>query len=117
VLYPKLLGKRLALNPLAVTLALLFWGSLWGRVGDSCWRCRFTADDEDRVRSCGPAEAVLGTGWVNSQESEVRLQPARERPAASHQPVIRAASHAKRTQDNLRIRSSRTTTAVPSTDK
>jgi predicted PurR-regulated permease PerM len=33
VLYPKLLGKRLALNPLAVTLALLFWGSLWGPWG------------------------------------------------------------------------------------
>jgi predicted PurR-regulated permease PerM len=33
VLYPKLLGKRLALNPLAVTLALLFWGSLWGAWG------------------------------------------------------------------------------------
>jgi predicted PurR-regulated permease PerM len=33
VLYPKLLGKRLALNPLAVTMALLFWGSLWGPWG------------------------------------------------------------------------------------
>jgi predicted PurR-regulated permease PerM len=33
VLYPKLLGKRLALNPLAVTLALLFWGALWGAWG------------------------------------------------------------------------------------
>lgn len=33
VLYPKILGKRLALNPLAVTLALLLWGSLWGAWG------------------------------------------------------------------------------------
>jgi len=33
VLYPKLLGKRLQLNPLAVTLALLFWGWLWGAMG------------------------------------------------------------------------------------
>jgi predicted PurR-regulated permease PerM len=33
VLYPKLLGKRLALNPLAVTLSLLMWGSLWGAWG------------------------------------------------------------------------------------
>jgi len=33
VLYPKLLGKRLRLNPLAVTIALLFWGALWGAVG------------------------------------------------------------------------------------
>jgi predicted PurR-regulated permease PerM len=33
VLYPKFLGSRLQLNPLAVTLALLFWGWLWGPLG------------------------------------------------------------------------------------
>jgi predicted PurR-regulated permease PerM len=33
VLYPKFLGNRLQLNPLAVTLALLFWGWLWGGMG------------------------------------------------------------------------------------
>ena len=33
VLYPKLLGSRLRLNPLAVTIALLFWGSIWGAIG------------------------------------------------------------------------------------
>ena len=33
VLYPKILGKRLQLNPLAVTIALLFWGWLWGAAG------------------------------------------------------------------------------------
>ena len=33
VLYPKLLGSRLRINPLAVTLALLFWGAIWGAVG------------------------------------------------------------------------------------
>lgn len=33
VLYPKLLGSRLRLNPLAVTAALLFWGWLWGGIG------------------------------------------------------------------------------------
>ncbi len=33
VLYPKLLGSRLKLNPLAVTIALLFWGAVWGAVG------------------------------------------------------------------------------------
>jgi predicted PurR-regulated permease PerM len=33
VLYPKFIGKRLQLNPLAVTLALLFWGWLWGAMG------------------------------------------------------------------------------------
>lgn len=33
VLYPKFLGKRLQLNPLAVTIGLLIWGSLWGAMG------------------------------------------------------------------------------------
>jgi predicted PurR-regulated permease PerM len=33
VLYPKLLGNRLQLNPLAVTLALLVWSGLWGAMG------------------------------------------------------------------------------------
>lgn len=33
VLYPKLLGRRLRLNPLAVTIALLFWGWIWGAIG------------------------------------------------------------------------------------
>lgn len=33
VLYPKFLGNRLQLNPLAVTLSLLVWGWLWGAIG------------------------------------------------------------------------------------
>jgi predicted PurR-regulated permease PerM len=33
VLYPKVLGRRLQLNPLAVTIALLVWGWLWGAWG------------------------------------------------------------------------------------
>jgi len=33
VLYPMVLGKRLQLNPLAVTMSLLFWGWLWGAMG------------------------------------------------------------------------------------
>jgi predicted PurR-regulated permease PerM len=33
VLYPTLIGKRLQLNPLAVTISLLFWGWLWGAMG------------------------------------------------------------------------------------
>lgn len=33
VLYPKVLGRRLQLNPLIVTIALLFWGWLWGAWG------------------------------------------------------------------------------------
>ena len=33
VLYPKILGRRLQLNPLVVTVSLLFWGFLWGGLG------------------------------------------------------------------------------------
>jgi predicted PurR-regulated permease PerM len=33
VLYPKMLGSRLKINPLAVTIALLFWGWIWGAIG------------------------------------------------------------------------------------
>lgn len=33
VLYPKFLGNRLRLNPLAVSISLLFWAWLWGAAG------------------------------------------------------------------------------------
>jgi predicted PurR-regulated permease PerM len=33
LLYPKLIGRRLRLNPLAVVLSLLFWGWIWGALG------------------------------------------------------------------------------------
>jgi predicted PurR-regulated permease PerM len=33
ILYPKVLGNRLQLNPLALTMALLIWGTLWGGSG------------------------------------------------------------------------------------
>src|SRR5690242_20694433 len=33
VLYPKIVGARVQLNPLAVTMALLVWGFLWGAMG------------------------------------------------------------------------------------
>jgi len=33
LLYPKILGHRLQLNPLAVTISLLFWGWFWGAIG------------------------------------------------------------------------------------
>jgi predicted PurR-regulated permease PerM len=33
VLYPKILGPRMQLNPLVVTVGLLFWGFLWGAPG------------------------------------------------------------------------------------
>jgi predicted PurR-regulated permease PerM len=33
ILFPKLLGKRLRLNPLAVSVSLLFWAWIWGAMG------------------------------------------------------------------------------------
>jgi predicted PurR-regulated permease PerM len=33
VLYPKVLGSRLQLNPLVVTISLLIWGFVWGAMG------------------------------------------------------------------------------------
>jgi len=33
LLYPKVVGARVHLNPLVVTIALMFWGTLWGAVG------------------------------------------------------------------------------------
>lgn len=33
LLYPKMIGSRVHLNPLAVTLALMFWSMLWGGIG------------------------------------------------------------------------------------
>lgn len=32
-LYPKIVGRRLRLNPLAVSLSLLFWAWIWGAMG------------------------------------------------------------------------------------
>lgn len=33
LLYPKFVGSRVHLNPLVVTIALMFWGLLWGGIG------------------------------------------------------------------------------------
>jgi predicted PurR-regulated permease PerM len=32
-LYAKVIGRRVKLNPLVVTIALMFWGSIWGGIG------------------------------------------------------------------------------------
>jgi predicted PurR-regulated permease PerM len=58
VLYPKVLGKRLQLNPLAVTLALLFWGWLWGPIGlilavPVTAALKITCDHIERLRPYG----------------------------------------------------------------
>jgi predicted PurR-regulated permease PerM len=33
LLYPQVVGGRVHLNPLAVTVALMFWGTIWGGIG------------------------------------------------------------------------------------
>jgi predicted PurR-regulated permease PerM len=33
LLYPSIVGGRVHLNPLAVTIALMFWGTIWGAIG------------------------------------------------------------------------------------
>src|SRR5574341_144376 len=33
LLYPKIVGSRVHLNPLVVTVALMVWGVLWGAIG------------------------------------------------------------------------------------
>jgi len=58
VLYPMVLGKRLQLNPLAVTLALLFWGWLWGAMGlilavPLTGALKIICDNIDRLRPLG----------------------------------------------------------------
>jgi predicted PurR-regulated permease PerM len=58
VLYPMVLGKRLQLNPLAVTLSLLFWGWLWGAMGlilavPATGALKIICDNIERLRPYG----------------------------------------------------------------
>jgi predicted PurR-regulated permease PerM len=58
VLYPKILGKRLQLNPLAVTVSLLFWGWMWGASGlilavPIMGACKIIFDHVERLRPFG----------------------------------------------------------------
>ena len=58
VLYPKVLGKRLQLNPLALTISLLFWGWMWGASGlilavPITGAAKIICDHVDRLRPFG----------------------------------------------------------------
>ena len=58
VLYPKFLGKRLQLNPLTVTIALLFWGWIWGAIGlilaiPMTAACKIVCDHIEGLRPLG----------------------------------------------------------------
>ena len=67
VLYPKVLGGRLELNPLAVTLGLLIWGWLWGAMGlilavPVVGAIKIVCDN---VRGLEPFGQLLGVGASN----------------------------------------------------
>lgn len=58
VLYPKFLGRRLQLNPLTVTIALLFWGWIWGAIGlilaiPMTAACKIVCDHVEKLRPLG----------------------------------------------------------------
>lgn len=58
VLYPKILGKRMSLNPVVVTVALLVWGTLWGAMGlllavPIAAGTKIICDHVDRLRPIG----------------------------------------------------------------
>ena len=64
LLTPKLVGRRVKLNALSVTLALMFWGALWGGMG-LVLAIPITASFKavcDNVRSLRPLGAWLGEG-------------------------------------------------------
>jgi predicted PurR-regulated permease PerM len=58
VLYPKFLGKRMQLNPLTVTVSLLFWGWIWGAMGlilaiPMTAACKIVCDHIEGLRPLG----------------------------------------------------------------
>jgi predicted PurR-regulated permease PerM len=62
LLYPKFVGSRVHLNPLAVTIALMLWGMLWGGIG-LILAIPITAGIKaicDNVRSLKPYGRLLG---------------------------------------------------------
>jgi len=67
--YPKVLGNRLRLNPVVLTIALLFWGWLWGGIGlllaiplTAAMKITF-----DHVASLRPYGRWMGTTSLGSQ--------------------------------------------------
>lgn len=64
ILTPKLVGRRVNLNPVTVTVAMMFWGSLWGAIG-LVLAVPITAALKaicDNIQSLRPYGAWLGEG-------------------------------------------------------
>lgn len=74
LLFPKLLANRLQLNPLIVTVSLLFWGWFWGAMG-LILAVPITATVKiifDHVDSLRPYGAWMG-GWVEKKRGLSQL--------------------------------------------
>ena len=76
LLYPKVLGNRLRLNPVVLTITLLFWGWLWGGVGlllaipiTAAMKITF-----DHIVPLRPYGKWMGTNSLSSQRRR-RQQP------------------------------------------
>jgi predicted PurR-regulated permease PerM len=66
--YPKLMGKRLRLNPLAVVLSLLFWAWIWGAMGlilavPIIAATKIVCDYTDSLRGLG--------AWLGNEDSGI----------------------------------------------
>jgi predicted PurR-regulated permease PerM len=66
--YPKLMGKRLRLNPLAVVLSLLFWAWIWGAMGlilavPIIGATKIVCDYTDSLRGLG--------AWLGDEDSDI----------------------------------------------
>jgi predicted PurR-regulated permease PerM len=66
--YPKLMGKRLRLNPLAVVLSLLFWAWIWGAMGlvlavPIIGAAKIVCDYTDSLRGLG--------AWLGDEDSDI----------------------------------------------
>jgi len=64
VLTPKLVGRRVKLNALSVTLSMMFWGWLWGGLG-LVLAVPITAGLKaicDNIQSLKPFGAWMGEG-------------------------------------------------------
>jgi predicted PurR-regulated permease PerM len=60
LLVPKLIGRRVQVNPLAATLSLLLWGVLWGRADPGGADC---GGGQDHLRSHRIATGDRGLAW------------------------------------------------------
>ncbi len=80
LLYPKVLGHRLHVNPVVLTIALLFWGWLWGGIG-LLLAIPITAAMKiifDHVASLRPYGKWMGTNSLSSQRRRGQLAMAEE---------------------------------------